>query len=91
MRHPNILGAGARRREHLKPKEKIGVVMSEFKRGTLHSGGGGIVHNKKQAIAIALSEARKKGWRGPTPRAKCSMVGRMMEKGGEPCNGKFCR
>jgi hypothetical protein len=31
--------------------------MAEFKRGTLHSGSGGMVKSRKQAIAIALSEA----------------------------------
>lgn len=65
MRHPNKLGAGAMKRKHLKGKEKVGVVMSEFKRGTLHSGSGEIVTNPKQAIAIAMSEAglSKKGKR----------------------------
>jgi|GEM_PF-2317661 len=57
MKHPNVLGAGAEKRKHLKGKEKVGVVMSEFKRGTLHSGDGSIVTNRKQAIAIAMSEA----------------------------------
>jgi len=34
--------------------------MGEYKRGTLHSGKGGpVVRKKKQAIAIALSEAGK--------------------------------
>lgn len=34
--------------------------MGEFKEGTLHSGKKGpVVKNPKQAIAIALSEARK--------------------------------
>ena len=33
--------------------------MKEFKSGTLHSGKGGkVVKNPKQAIAIALSEAK---------------------------------
>ena len=38
--------------------------MHKFKRGTLKSGKGGkggIVKSRKQAIAIGLSEARKKG------------------------------
>ena len=30
-------------------------------------------------------------WEGPKPKAKCEMVGRPMERGGEPCNSKFCR
>jgi len=65
MQHLNILGAGAKKREHLKPAEKIHVVMAEFKHGTLHSGSGAIVKSPEQAKAIALSEAsaskRKKG------------------------------
>jgi hypothetical protein len=35
--------------------------MGEYKRGTLHSGKGGpVVTSKKQAVAIALTQARKK-------------------------------
>ena len=38
--------------------KKVGKVMGEYKEGTLHSGKGGpVVKSKKQAIAIALSEA----------------------------------
>ena len=47
-----------------KAEKKIGKVMTEFKEGTLHSGKGGkVVKSPKQAIAIALSEAKiaKKG------------------------------
>lgn len=41
-------------------KTKEAKVMGEFKRGTLHSGKGGpVVKSRKQAIAIALSEAGK--------------------------------
>ena len=40
--------------------KKIGKVMHEYKTGTLHSGkGGSVVKSRKQAIAIALSEAGK--------------------------------
>ncbi len=43
-----------------KRKTKEEKVMGEFKEGTLHSGKGGpVVTNRKQAIAIALSEAGK--------------------------------
>lgn len=43
-----------------KAAEKIAKVMGEYKDKTLHSGKGGkVVKNKKQAIAIALSEAGK--------------------------------
>lgn len=45
-----------------KKQAKIGKVMGEFKSGTLHSGKGGkVVKSPKQAIAIAISEASKKG------------------------------
>jgi len=41
-----------------KGQEKVGKVMREYKEGTLHSGKGGpVVKNRKQAIAIAMSEA----------------------------------
>lgn len=44
-----------------KVQKKIGATMREFKSGTLHSGKGGpVVKSKKQAVAIALSKARKK-------------------------------
>jgi len=37
---------------------KVGKVMGEYKEGTLHSGKGGpVVKDRKQAIAISLSEA----------------------------------
>lgn len=41
---------------------KVHKVMGEFKRGQLHSGSksGPRVTKRKQAVAIALSEARKK-------------------------------
>lgn len=39
-------------------QKKVSKVMREFKGGTLHSGKGGpVVKSRKQAIAIALSEA----------------------------------
>lgn len=43
------------------PKDKIQKVMREYKTGTLHSGSkaGPKVKNYKQAVAIALSEARR--------------------------------
>lgn len=45
------------------PSHKIQKVMEEYKEGDLHSGSkkGPVVSNRKQAIAIALSEARKAG------------------------------
>jgi ribosomal protein L21E len=42
-------------------KKKVEKVMREYKAGTLHSGKGGkVVKSRKQAVAIALSAARKK-------------------------------
>jgi ribosomal protein L21E len=41
-----------------KAAKKVGKVMHEYKAGSLHSGKGGpVVTNRKQAVAIALSEA----------------------------------
>jgi len=53
-------------------KTKEAKVMGEFKRGTLHSGKGGpVVKNRKQAVAIALSEAGKaKPKPKPKPKVK---------------------
>lgn len=59
LQHPDKLGEGAKKRKSLKAPEKVAAVMSEFKRGTLHSGSGEKVSSKKQAVAIALSEARR--------------------------------
>ena len=53
-----------------KAQKKVGKVMHEFKTGGLHSGPGGkVVKNPKQAIAIALSEAKIK--------PKAAMKGKM--------------
>ena len=39
-------------------QKKVKKVMGEYKRGTLHSGKGGpVVKNRRQAVAIAMSEA----------------------------------
>jgi hypothetical protein len=49
-----------------KAQEKVEKVMEERKRGTLRSGSTGKkVTSRKQAIAIALSEARKSGAKVP--------------------------
>jgi len=44
-----------------KAQAKVKKVMHEFKTGSLHTGSkkGPVVKNRKQAIAIALSEAGK--------------------------------
>jgi len=49
-----------------KGQKKIHKVMEEFKEGSLKSGGTGKkVTNRKQAVAIALSEAREAGAKIP--------------------------
>jgi len=47
--------------------------MHKFKRGTLESGKGGKggkVKSRKQAVAIGLSEARRKGKKVPSKRTR---------------------
>lgn len=42
-----------------KAAKKVAKVMREYKAGTLHSGKGGpVVKSRRQAIAIAMSEAK---------------------------------
>ena len=43
----------------LKGEKKVAKVMKEFKKGTLKSGGTKKVTSRKQAVAIAMSEAGK--------------------------------
>ena len=66
--------SGSKEKHHVKVhkktskgKGKVAKVMEEFKDRTLHSGSkkGPKVTNPKQAIAIALSEARKRGAKIP--------------------------
>lgn len=61
----------------VKGAAKISKVMGEFKSGKLHSGSkqGPEVTSKKQATAIALSEARKAGAKIPQPVQKKSLGG----------------
>jgi hypothetical protein len=51
-----------------KAGEKVEKAMHEFKRGKLKSGSGKKVTNKKQAIAIGLSQARKAGGKVPAKK-----------------------
>ena len=52
-----------------KASDKVEKVMHEKKQGTLRSGSGKKVTSRKQAIAIALSEARKSGAKVPAKKA----------------------
>jgi hypothetical protein len=51
-------------------KRKVHKVMEEHKEGTLKSGSGKKVKSRKQAVAIALSEARKSGAKIPQKKKK---------------------
>ena len=53
-----------------KAEEKIAEVMKEFKEGTLKSSSGDTVENREQAIAIGISEARRKGYKTPPEEPK---------------------
>jgi hypothetical protein len=50
-------------------KAKVKKVMREYKHGELKSGGRTKVKSRKQAVAIALSEARKSGAKIPKKKA----------------------
>ena len=51
-------------------EEKNHKVMSEYKHGGLKSSSGQKVRSRKQAVAIALSEARSSGAKIPKKNAK---------------------
>jgi Family of unknown function (DUF6496) len=55
----NSSGSGPKSKRTVKSKMK--KVMHEYKHHELKSGGRGRVKNRKQAIAIGLSEARRAG------------------------------
>jgi len=58
-----------KRRYGKRAADKVGKVMHEMKQGKLRSGRSGKkVTNRKQAIAIGLSEARKAGAKVPEKR-----------------------
>lgn len=53
-----------------KAQEKIGEVMSEFKKGKLKTSAGKKVTDRDQAIAIGISEADQAGYKVPPPPDK---------------------
>ncbi len=53
--------SASKKKTSAKGQAKVGKVMHEYKHGQLKSGGKAKVKNRKQAVAIALSEARKSG------------------------------
>ena len=59
------------RRYSASASKDVARALHERKRGELRSGPGGrggVVKSRKQAIAIGLSEARKKGKKVPQPK-----------------------
>lgn len=59
-------------------QNKIGKVMKEFKEGKLNSSSGDKVKNRKQAIAIGISEAKEQGLK--VPKKKKSATKRKASK-----------
>lgn len=64
---PNRVGTNSKRRYGRAAQKSVASAMRRAKRGTLKSGKGKhpMVTSRKQAIAIGLSEARKKGAKVP--------------------------
>jgi hypothetical protein len=62
----------SKKKTSAKGKAKAGKVMHEYKHGQLKSGGRAKVKNRKQAVAIALSEARRSGAKVAPPKKKSS-------------------
>ena len=81
MSKPALVAKYAKGGHVNKGEQKIGRVMEEFTKGKLHSGSkeGPKVKSTKQAVAIALNEARAAG--AKIPRVK-KFAGGMMEEGG---------
>jgi uncharacterized protein DUF6496 len=61
--------SSSRKRYGKAAAKTVASAMRRKKQGTLRSGKGGSVKSRKQAIAIGLSEARKKGAKVP-PKKK---------------------
>jgi hypothetical protein len=80
MNKPALVAKYAKGGHVNKGSAKIAKVMGEFASGKLHSGSkkGPEVKNPKQAVAIAMSEARKAGAKKPVKK----FAGGMMEEGG---------
>ncbi len=60
--------SGSRRKYGKAASKRVESAMRRRKKGTLKSGSGRTVKSRKQAIAIGLSEARKKGAKVPRKR-----------------------
>ena len=62
--------------------KRVESAMRRRKKGTLKSGSGRKVKSRKQAIAIGLSEARKKGAKVPRKRTGRKSSGGRRKSGG---------
>jgi hypothetical protein len=72
-----------------KAQQKVKKVMHERKHGTLKSGSSGKkVKNRKQAIAIGLSEARKAGGKVPKKKSSSSSTKKKSSSGRKKATGK---
>ena len=60
--------AATKKKASTEGRKKVAKVMHEKKAGTLKSGSGKKVTSRKQAVAIALSEARKSGAKIPAKK-----------------------
>jgi len=60
----------AERKYSKKAQDKIEKVMHEFKEGELKSSSGDKVTNRKQAVAIGISEAKEDGLKVPKQKKK---------------------
>ncbi len=64
-----------------KAQKKISKVMHEFGKGKLRSGHGGKkVTNRKQAIAIGISEARRRGAKVPKQATRSGLKRKASKK-----------
>jgi hypothetical protein len=54
LQHPDVLGAGAKKRKKLNPQQRFEATLAEYKKGTLWSGSGHKVKSRKQALRIAF-------------------------------------
>ena len=70
-------------RESKPQKETVERVMHEFKHGELQSGGGENVKSRKQAVAIALSEAGESNQKTPKENEKDLRRTKTKERRGE--------
>lgn len=75
-----------------KAEDKISKVMHEKKKGTLRSGGSGKkVTSRKQAIAIAISEARQAGLKVPKKKSAAKKTAKKKTGGKKAAKKKSSR